>query len=883
MVPPHKAPRDSAGGQVPAQRARTPKRVALGCAENAPRRPERTPSARSPSLGSPRRCERRPSRYSPGGVGPRTSLSQFLRQRAPLVVVTAALGASGTWGNGRVGGGDEASLREALAERIAGTVVEVAWEPAGSVLAEWVFGRGLLCTAAREGGALDVYRARVRLLPSGRPLVVGPVDNLSNSPLSKEVGLREGGGTVAFAHETETGLEALTFLRPRRALEAIRSLGVVEFGLRLWEGSEPLDLERADVLLEEAATVLELSSDEKGSRFALELALPGGGKRSLELGAEHLFGGAPAPSRDVWILRRGVSHEPITTLLANGARARLGDALFADLEEFLFRLRDRARRSVLAGTTPLADAPPVLPGVPDQGGWPPPDVPGGLAAGDGRMRPLVSRRLAETTPSPLFETTLHLDRARPYSSVRLVVLDTRRLELGLAAGYQDPVPESGPHGSGVVPAAALPQLVATMNGGFQTRHGRYGMRAEGRTFLPARAGAATIRVERSGRIGLGTDDGVPVDVEAFRQNLEPLLEDGKWNPRGRTNWGEPVVGGATITERSALGVTRSGMLVYAWSKETSAEVLAQALRLADVTYAMHLDMNPGHTHFALHDIVRETPLEATSHPLDGTMLGDPGRPLVGSAQDFFYLTLRTPLPERSTFAFRPEESAERPLFARGKRTLAHVEIEAVRFALDRYRPGFRRGERDCRIPGGRADLDGPNPAFSFALGVGHATRGSRPGLRVRETPMIPWKPGYATLVLEGGAPPRFERERASSEAATTYVQLPLLLEGGRPTDLARQVGETRTRAALAFDAHGAALWVTAKADSPIVLAQALLDEGCTTAALLDRGSHEDAEFLTSPDLLRAEPSYLTFEADPGKGRAYAWPARSGDPAASPPP
>jgi hypothetical protein len=256
------------------------------------------------------------------------------------------------------------------------------------------------------------------------------------------------------------------------------------------------------------------------------------------------------------------------------------------------------------------------------------------------------------------------------------------------------------------------------------------------------------------------------------------------------------------------------------------------------------------------------------------MTGDIARHLKGSAQDFFYLARRSAAPLRSTFTFEPLSDPNLRLVARGRRTIAHIEVTALRFALDQFHASYARGSRDSKIPGGESALDDEPLQFDFVLSSGHATRGSRPGLTLLGTPFIPQKLDYGTLVLPTKGVPELLEGKLASDGfeGSSLAQFPLLISEGRPTSAARQIGETRSRAALCL-VGGFGLWVSAKSDSAVVLMQSLLDEGCSSAILLDRGSHEEATLVLrepkgSSVSLPREGSYLVFRREAGQGRAF---------------
>ena len=171
--------------------------------------------------------------------------------------------------------------------------------------------------------------------------------------------------------------------------------------------------------------------------------------------------------------------------------------------------------------------------------------------------------------------------------------DSRRLQLSLVPGDVDP------GGTGRIDAATWGALVAAFNGGFRGVHGSYGLRAEGRTFLPPRAGLATLARFEGGWV-LGTlPVGAAVDAaEMVRQNLPPLFAEGVFDPTHREIFGGLAPGKTGgRTTRSALGLRADGFFVYAYGIDVTAEELSLAATDAGAGYVMALDINDGQAGF----------------------------------------------------------------------------------------------------------------------------------------------------------------------------------------------------------------------------------------------------------------------------------------------
>ncbi len=254
--------------------------------------------------------------------------------------------------------------------------------------------------------------------------------------------------------------------------------------------------------------------------------------------------------------------------------------------------------------------------------------------------------LPRSSPTDMLmaKTFFRPDKSRPYATVGVLLVDSRRVRLNMVPGTEDPGGYRGVRGPGVIPADRQSLLVAAWNGGFKGEHGYYGMYADGREFVPLRNGLASIAVMTDGTIKVGEygRDFVRDDnTVAVRQNAVLLVDHGEISPRvneGNDTWGYVQVNSAEfITWRSAVGLTKDGNLIIAAGNSLSAASLAKALWAAGAYTAMQLDIN--------------TPYVLTSEFFpqpDGTVqavrfmdsMGDsPSRFLKTQTRDFMYLTL----------------------------------------------------------------------------------------------------------------------------------------------------------------------------------------------------------------------------------------------------
>jgi hypothetical protein len=332
----------------------------------------------------------------------------------------------------------------------------------------------------------------------------------------------------------------------------------------------------------------------------------------------------------------------------------------------------------LAGGGPAAAATFVDPEV----GWPPAPIKPIVAPplpGEGQWIALDKDKFITPTPSgtaPAFVTSFV--RPNPHRQdlrVYVTLWDPRQLALHMEAGTVEPISATGEHGPGTVPRTpeVMKHLVAAFNGGFQAQHGEYGMSANGIEYLPPKPYAATVVELRDGSNAFGAwpaSASVPDDVVAYRQNLTALVQDGKFNPWGRTWWGGTPPGwpDQIHSARSAICLTTDGFSGYFYSTSISAEDLGQAMLAARCAFGIHLDMNPGHAGFEFYDVAPDGKLPPLGRPMQGDweaegkvpdmagwvfrsrrMIRGMGhmlfpRYIQREARDFFYLTSRSILP-----------------------------------------------------------------------------------------------------------------------------------------------------------------------------------------------------------------------------------------------
>jgi len=754
----------------------------------------------------------------------------------------------------------------------------IVWEPSGGFWSDTFYGRrALFLAGASPKDPKDVYRALVRVTWSGKPIGVRGVHNLTATPKADDVGLVSNGRQVAFTTVAFDRIQSISVLEPTgirggdrpqgfwdRAMLAITSWQ--EAGSLAGVGRADITLKvparRAEVTLEPKQLVVRITGSDQKLTYDLETRSlqQAGGTPGYEARAQpQIHREKPAVFWAVDTVREEVGPEPIAWLENQVFGAR--DAM----RQLSYRLSSSSKpEAQLKDTVQLA--PPVL-DTSKLGSetWPPLAIPSlwkELREGEGQwvpvrlpfLRKLEGIELGSKVPPYFYQTFIRPDPKRPYSKVLLIAMDMRQLELRMQAGFEDPEPTAGPPGDGRLPTdpAVYKRVVATFNGAFKTTHGEYGMMVDRRVLLPPVAGGATVVVDDEGRTGLGSWPriaDIPKNLVSFRQNLDPLLEDGIPNPTGRYIWGWQLQGQSVMTHRTALCVTPTGHLYYAFGEEVDGPTLGQALKQAGCAYGVHLDMNPGHCGFVfteVHDLQRG---QFTLKLADPAMKVPPDRYARWSAKDFFYVMVRDPKPAAGKDIEWKADLGTQPAPAwlpgvfQGTTRAGNLEVELTAFEAERIDFRVRAGRNDpspLGAPPKKLELSGDDTGrVVAAIGLGHATGSSGYGIAFGPSVSLPLLDAYATLVLPKTGAPRLERPGKLGPLGPDdeAVQLPLLATDGEMTDYARAPGAMRERGALCVTEHGRVLIARGTHDSSDLVTSTLLGLGCSEVVELDRGSH----------------------------------------------
>lgn len=794
---------------------------------------------------------------------------------------------------------------------------DVAWEDSPGFLIETLVGRHVLFLSRQKADApRDLFRARARVTLEGQVIEIRDVRNLTDTPQGDDAGLEARGqrasfGTLAYGKIQGISVLELPGIRPQDRPESLLDRALLALTSLQQTGSLQ-GIGRTDIVLDVPASHARLALDP--DKLTVDFGDPGRGGLSFDLGSRRLSELGGTGTHGARAIPQVYGGKPLLHWLVDTVRAEVGPAPIAWLENKIFGLRDQAKRVAYAlfanksGNQLKTDAAEVA-RVLDASAftnatdnWPPPNVPSiwkEPKPGEGVWKPVTWGFLkpmqglpqgTEKPPPYFYRTNIRPDAKRPYAEVLLIALDMRQLELGMQAGFEDPKPTIGPPGDGRLPdnPATYRRIVATFNGAFKTTHGAYGMMVNRRVLLPPVKGGASVVVTNTGEVGLGswpnTFD-IPKNFVSFRQNLDPLVEDGVANPTGRNLWGWQLEGESVMTHRSAICVTTAGHLYYAWGDETDGATLGKALRQAGCSYGIHLDMNPAHTGFVFMDVLNPFKQKAELRIADQGMKIAPDKYLRGAPKDFFYVLVRDATPPRQAgIDWTPDVGVQPPpawqtgIF-QAKLAIGSVEIQLARFEKGHVALRVRAGSKEpgaWGLKGVKFSLDEKEAhEVLAAIGFGHTTDSTRYGLSFAGATPIQLRTAYASLVASTNGELRlFASGTPPLGPDDDVVQLPLLARDGALEPRARERGELRQRGALCLAPDGALLVAQARHDSSDAAASALVRAGCQDVVELDRGSHHPAMVhragSPNPPLASYETSVLYALGRPMLPRAFRW-------------
>lgn len=243
---------------------------------------------------------------------------------------------------------------------------------------------------------------------------------------------------------------------------------------------------------------------------------------------------------------------------------------------------------------------------------------------------------------------IHPHEASRFIKLTVAAFDLRKLSLGHVPGAQDVLDVSHPElseGAGLVPVEERDALFAIFNGGFQPRHGRWGMLSFGEKLIPPRDDACTLAVLSDGTARVGAWPLLKDDerIVAYRQTPPCLVEQGEVHAKLLRGDRKPWAGqqkDLKTRRRSAVGVSKDGRtLFYALGSEAEPEVLAAGMKHIGAHFAAQLDINWNWTRlfFFEQEGGRAKPVGALEEHMakdKGEYIDRPGK------RGFFYLVRR---------------------------------------------------------------------------------------------------------------------------------------------------------------------------------------------------------------------------------------------------
>jgi hypothetical protein len=268
------------------------------------------------------------------------------------------------------------------------------------------------------------------------------------------------------------------------------------------------------------------------------------------------------------------------------------------------------------------------------------------ADGDGRWAPYPADSY-EAKNAIFAVTKIHPHPASRFIEVTVVAIDLTAASVQFMPGTEDLGGTKVPFAAGFVPAQERSRLRAVFNGGFQPRHGRWGMKLGETTVVPPREDGCTLALYADGAIRLASWPKLAAaagpELRAFRQTPPCLLEEGAVHPdllAGRDKAWKGQTPGIVTRRRSAVGLSESGFVLYfAIGIEAPPRLLAEALRAVGARSAAELDINWNWTRFLVYE------RDGTGKPRVKASLapGEYGKNTYlerASERDFFYVLER---------------------------------------------------------------------------------------------------------------------------------------------------------------------------------------------------------------------------------------------------
>lgn len=188
-----------------------------------------------------------------------------------------------------------------------------------------------------------------------------------------------------------------------------------------------------------------------------------------------------------------------------------------------------------------------------------------------------------------------------------------------------------------------PYLLAAFNGGFRKEHTQGGYFTEGRQVWEMDPKAATLGIDKSGRVHIGLlgAEVIRDEMVSVRQNVRLLVRESKSVVAGKLfGYGSSHDRNLYIV-RSAICEREDGKMLFAVVGPVDAEQLAVSLMRAGCAVAMQLDVNAAWPKFSIYDPATPKP---HTRWIDKRNTGPSDMFLKSAPKDFFALFDRTALP-----------------------------------------------------------------------------------------------------------------------------------------------------------------------------------------------------------------------------------------------
>ncbi|MFO0613527.1 MAG: hypothetical protein U0414_13100 [Polyangiaceae bacterium] len=671
----------------------------------------------------------------------------------------------------------EAGVAGLLGRGVGGAVDEhdFVWEPSRGWLIDAFVGRRIVFLAKREGqAARELYRGLVTVTPQGRPMALRASAALTETDLADESALLVAGGRAAVRLDGLNGAptQAIEVVDLEAPGEGARVRSVLRDAvaplLRLPITSAPRS-RRVVFQTPQRDTVFELQGRE------LVIGFAGGSAALVDAAGSLTFAGDSA----------------IAPFVVDGAQRATEPSLRDLLDRARSFLGLRVDRVGASPEGPNRVAAPAAPAGSPTLRFPP----------DDRFHPLDAHPGFFSVDAP--------------AGLRVVALDTRRLDFELVPGQRAAESRTGHAASGRL-RARRPEAVVRL-----PVADRAGAWDRDTLIAPLRSDRDTLAETRAGW-GFGAlPDGI--DAPSFAVQWAPEADDEE-------------------RPRAQLCVTRSGHLALAYGTSTATAANAVIAKL-DCAYATPAGSpSSGGVGGAWIDAtLRASPWEGASATFDA--MAD------GGADSLLVITRHAtdptvPAPDGegwSAVSVQPDPASIPAIYEASSQTLGttvHVRL----LLANRFDWAIRAGdeEKQHRFGGTfeRALSATDVERVYFAAGLGVAKRQDPLGLKIAGGMGHRFHDGVGLIGVKVGG--LDIRPSSASEPSMDATECPITASAGSLTPAARDSGPRQSRADICALPDGSVLVAEGVFDNHEATASTLVNLGCSFVVALDRGAERAA-------------------------------------------